>query len=106
MSLATHRVPIVTASDGTDLSTINLGSVLVHAVRLELGTLTTPDITITEEEIGDTIVAEAAIAADKTWYPSVVDTDADSAAVTGSTRPYPVIGRIQVAVAGGGDTKT
>lgn len=106
MAIQEHSVPIVTASDGTDQSTVNLGEVLLHAIRLELGTLSTPDITVTEEPIGDTILGVLAQAADKTWYPSVLGTDAAGADIAEAARPYPVYDRIQVAIAGGGNVKT
>lgn len=106
MSLLTESIPIETASDGTDLSTFRAGGILLHAIRLELGTLSTPDFTITEQPNGDSILAVAAVAADKTWYPSVLDDDAAGADVAGSARPYPVYDRIQIATAGGGANKT
>ena len=106
MSLLTRSVPITTAADGTDLTTIRLGPCVIRMIRLELGTLDTPDITITEEDGGKMLLGVAAVAADADYYPTVLGQDNAGADVLGAAVPVPVLDRIEVATVGGGDTFT
>ncbi len=106
MSLLTKSVPIVTLADGTDLSTVRLGPCVLRMIRFELGTLSTPDITITEEPGGKTLLGVLAVAADTDYVPTVLGQDSAGADIVDVGLPTLVLSRIQVAVAGGGDTKT
>ena len=104
MSLLVRSVPIVTAADGTDLTTIRLGPCVLRLIRFELGTLSTPDITITEEDGGKVLLDVAAVAADTDWIPAVLVQDNAGADIAGAATPVPVLDRIQIATAGGGAT--
>lgn len=108
MSLLTYSVPIVTAADGSDQTTVRLGPCLIHLVRLELGTLSTPDITITEQPGNKTLLSVTAVAADTDWLPSDLASTAAAggADVAGAALPVPVLDRIQINVTGGGNTLT
>lgn len=106
MSLVEQRVPITTDGTGVDLSTVRAGGCIVRAIRLTLGTLTTPDLAITEEPAGTDIWTEAGIAADKSVVPLLVGQDDAGVNIAASAVPVPVIDRIQVAISGGGANKT
>lgn len=106
MALLQKSVPITTDASGNATVTVRAGGLLLRAIRVELGTLSTPDFTITEQPSGNAIIAVAAVAADTTLYPSVLADDASGVDITGAAMPYPVFDRIQVAVAGGGNTLT
>jgi hypothetical protein len=106
MSLLTRSVPITTAADGTDLTTVRLGPCVLRLIRLELGTLSTPDIVITEEPGAKTVLDVAAVAADGDYSPTMLGQTTGGVDVPGAALPMPVLDRLQVATAGGGDTKT
>lgn len=80
------------------------------AVFVELGdggtALSTPDIAITDEPSGDNLLTVAGVASDGKYYPQVITNDpADGTAGDDYTSPG-IFGKVQVAVAGGGDTKS
>jgi hypothetical protein len=104
VSLLVQRVPITTDGTGADQSTVNLGPCVLRMVRLELGTLTTPDIDLTEQDNNRTILTVAAVAADTDYFPAVAGSDDTGADV--EALPAPIIGRLQLDVAGGGANKT
>ena len=106
MSLAVKSVPIVTDGAGAASVTVRAGGLVLRAVRLELGTLSTPDITLTEEPGSTAILAVTGVAADTTWYPTVLGDNGSGVDVTGAALPIPVYDRILVVVAGGGATTT
>ena len=106
MSLLVEQVPITTLPNGTDLSTVRAGGCIVRAIRVLVGTLSMPDITITEQPSNTTILAVTGLAADASYVPLMVGQDHAGADITGSAVPIPVVDRIQIAIAGGGDTKT
>lgn len=83
----------------------------VAAVAVALGTLSTPDIAVTDTITGDPILTAAGIAADTRYQPKVVASDpADGTALdTAGDVAYEapaVIRGVSIAVTGGGDTKT
>jgi len=106
VSLQVKSVPIVTAADGSATVTVRAGGVVIRAIRVELGTLSTPDFTITEQPGNTGILAVAGVAADGTYYPTVLADNASGVDVVGAGLAIPVYDRIQIVVAGGGDTKT
>jgi hypothetical protein len=106
VSVLTKSVPITTAADGSDVTTVRAGGILLHAVRVELGTLDTPDITIKEQPANTTILAVTGVAADGTYYPSILEQTSAGSNITGAGVPVPVYDRLEVTIAGGGDTKT
>lgn len=106
MSLLIKSVPIITAADGSASVDVRAGGMLLWAVRVELGTLDTPDITLKEQPDNVTIISVAGVAADGTYYPSVLADNASGVDVVGAGLPVPVYNRITITVAGGGDTKT
>lgn len=105
MSIALKSVPIVT--DGAGAASVTVRGVLVlRCIDFELGTLSTPDIDLTDEETGTVILSVDGVAADTRYVPTILGTDDAGADVTGAALPFPVMGRIQVEVTGGGATKT
>jgi hypothetical protein len=106
MSLLTKSVPITTAADGSDLTTVRLGACILRLIRLELGTLSTPDILITEQPGNKTLLSVAAVAADKDYTPTMLGQTTGGVDVVGAALPMPVLDRIQIAIAGGGSVLT
>lgn len=106
MSILVKSVPITTDGSGVDQTTIRAGGVILRGIRIELGTLSTPDIAITEEPAGTTILAVTGLAADKSVVPLIEGQDDAGDDIVGSAVAVPVYDRIQIATSGGGDTKT
>jgi hypothetical protein len=105
MSLAKQSVPIVTNSSGVASATVR-GAMVIRCVDLELGTLSTPDISITDEPTGTVMLSVTGVATDKRYIPAILGTDSSGANVAGAALPFPVATRLQIDVTGGGDTKT
>lgn len=106
MSVVVKSVPLVTDGAGAASATVRAGGVILRAIHVEIGTLSTPDIEITEEPEGTTVLSVVGVAADTRYVPTMEGADDAGAAVTGSALPVPVLDRIQIAVTGGGDTKS
>lgn len=106
MSIQTKRVPIITDSDGDDVTTIRAGGVRILGIRVEVGTLDEPDITITSEPDGTTILGLTGVTEDATYQPTVEGSNDAGAAVSGTALPVAVFDRIMVTTANGGDTLT
>lgn len=114
MSTTTKQVSIVTDGSGAFSATITApGRVL--AVGLVLGTLSTPDIAITDALTGAAIFSKAGIAASGRWNPRVLEQTAagvDIAAAEGPPvvnnvyGPPAVFRTIAIAVTGAGNTLT
>lgn len=102
MSLLTHRVPINVAADGTHMDTVRLGPCVLRMIRVELGTLSTPDFTITEQPNNKTILGVSALATDKDYLPTILGSNTAGADVVGAALPTTILGRIQIATAGAG----
>jgi hypothetical protein len=102
VSLLVRSVPINVAADGTDLTTVRLGPCVLRMIRVELGTLSTPDITITEQPINKTILGVAGLATDKDYLPTILGGDASGVDVGGAGLSVPVLGRLQIDTAGAG----
>lgn len=105
-ALVTQSVPLTTASDGTAARDVRMGSCQLLAVKVELGDLSTPDITLTDEPTGTELLAVTGVAADTLYTLAAAVQGSDGEDVSGAYAPPMVLGRIHVAVAGGGDTKT
>ncbi len=105
MSLAVQSVPILTNGSGVDASTIRAGGAVIRRIVIEVGTLSTPDIAITDEPSGVSILAVAGLTDDASYVPLQVGQDDAGADISGSAVPVPVIERIQIATSGGGATK-
>lgn len=106
MSVDIEDVPITTLADGTDLSTLRAGGFVLRGIRIELGTLSTPDITVKEQPANKTILAVVGLAADGDYTPLVEGCDNAGAPIVGSAVPPNIYGRLEIATAGGGNTKT
>lgn len=93
-------------TDGAGAATVqtNFYGELI-AIDLTLGTLSTPDIAITEEPAGTEILTVAGVAADTRYYPSAEAAGTDGAGLTEYAHVV-VLGKLQVAVTGGGANKS
>jgi hypothetical protein len=105
MTMGIRRIAVTTAADGTFSRTVNLFGTL-HAVRVEKGDLSTPDITITDEVRSVDLLTVTGLAADAFYQLSAQLQGDDGSDLTGAFGPPAVLGLMTVAVAGGGDTKS
>jgi hypothetical protein len=78
---------------------------VVLGIALELGTLTTPDIAITDDTYERDLLVLTGATTDAVYQPSMVLTDSDGAD-TATLAPAVVMGSLKVVVAGGGSLKT
>lgn len=109
-----RRVNVVTAADGTFSQEVRVpGEIL--GVFLDIGTLSTPDLTITDKLSAKDILNVDAVAASTQYRPkalaqSVAGVDLAAAAgppvVANEWEPVVCYGIATVAVAGAGDTKS
>lgn len=107
MSLITYRLPIVTNSSGVASATVRAAGCRLVAVEVTLGSLSTPDIELTDEPSGRSLLAVAGLAADAFYQPAAQMADpADGTDLSGAFGVPTVTGRIEVAITGGGDTTT
>jgi len=106
MSLLVRRVPINVAADGSDLTTVRLGPCVIRLIRIEKGTLDTPDITITEQPNNKSLLALTGLAADKDVIPTILGGNGTGVDVVGAALPAPGLGRIQIATSGAGVSTT
>lgn len=106
MSLLSQSVPLNTDNAGAVTRDVRVAPGRLHAVVVELGTLETPDITLTDEPAGVTLLGVTGVATDKRY---LLVAQAQGSAGTNTSGAFvtpSVFGRIHVVVAGGGDTKT
>jgi hypothetical protein len=99
-----HTVTVITSAGGAFSQTIAVFGT-IEKVWLDLGTLSTPDIDITDATTGETILSYDGAASDTLDYPMRVADGTDGATLT-VDKIYTKISadRITVAVSGGGDT--
>jgi hypothetical protein len=79
---------------------------VVRGISVEIGTLTTPDIAITDDTWGTSLLSVTGLAADAVYRPSAPLQAAAGTDIADSSAPATVMGRIKVAVSGGGSQKT
>lgn len=101
-----RSVPITTDGTGVASATVRAGGCKLLAVEVELGTLSTPDILITDEDSGRELVNKAGLATDAHYTLGIQLQDTDGTDLTGAFGVPIVTGRIEIAVTGGGATKT
>lgn len=98
-------VRILTEVGGAFATDIHCTGQIV-AVWLDTGTLDTPDLTLTDLNTAEVILADLALAADKCWMPRrLVQTAADGNDIAATYDAPVVMGTLHVAVAGAGDNK-
>jgi len=106
MSVLTRRVAIVTDGTGVASATVRAGGLKLLAIEVELGTLSTPDIAITDEPSTRELLSVAGLAADAHYTCGVQLQDTDGTNLTGAFGVPIVTGRIEIAVTGGGAAKS
>jgi hypothetical protein len=106
MSLQVRSVPIVTDGTGVASATVRAGGCKLLAVEIEIGTLTTPDILITDEDSGRELVNKTGLAADAHYTLGVQLQDTDGTDLTGAFGVPVVTGRMEIAISGAGAAKT
>lgn len=114
MHIRLVTIPLVTdaAEACTAYSAVVNG--LILALRLDIGTLTTPQLAVTLETTGVAVLTDTSIAASSTWQPRPPTHDEATgaellrwAAGNHVGAPIPVANeRIKAVIASGGDTKT
>lgn len=76
----------------------------VRAIAIDIGTLETPDITVTDGVNSTDILGLTGVMGDGVFQPGIELVD-DTNTPTGSYTPAAVMGTLKVVVAGGGATK-
>jgi hypothetical protein len=79
---------------------------IVRGIAVELGTLTTPDIVITDDVWGTSLLDVSALAADAVYQPGAALQADDGTDIADTYAPAAVMGRIKVVVSGAGSLKT
>ncbi|MGD0248290.1 MAG: hypothetical protein ABSB75_04480 [Candidatus Limnocylindrales bacterium] len=106
MSLLVKRVPITVTAGGDDTTTVRLGPCVLRMIRVELGTLDTPDIDITEEPNAKSILSVDGVAADTDYLPTNLGSDPSGVDVVGAALPVPILNRLVIVTAGAGNATT
>jgi len=107
VSIQAHRVPIVTDSSGNDLSTVRAGGCRLIGVQVDMGTIAAMDVAITDEPTGTALLTLTDVEASGVYQPAAQMADpSDGSALSGAFSEPSVFGRIQIAIANGGDTLT
>lgn len=108
MALRTYQVALLTDGAGAQSKAITAPGKIV-AVGLVIGSLSTPDVTLTDDLTGGAIFAKASIASSGIWQPKVVAVSVAAAALnTAGDVAYDspaCLRALRIVVAGGGDTK-
>lgn len=94
-------------TDGTGVGSVDVrlyGRIVGLGIRL--GTLSTPDFTISDYLTATTIYAAAGVAADKHVQPRLLVQDAAGADIADAYDEVVITGVLRIAVTGGGATKT
>lgn len=105
MRATIRTVHVTTDASGDFTESVGVRGQLV-AVWVDTGDLSTPDLDITDEPTGTSLLHSAAMAGDAIYYPQVASTDiTDGTAGDGFVSPA-VFGHLKVVIAGGGDTNT
>jgi hypothetical protein len=111
--MSTKVVEVVTDAAGAFSTDISLSGE-VMAVGVLVGTLSTPDVTITDKDTGATLFAKAGIASDGKWQPrevavttaGVATADTAGPPITMANYVAPFCMRhAHIVVAGAGDTR-
>ena len=106
MAVHAKSFSITTAADGSATFTATQFYGVIEAVAFRLGSLDTPDFTVTDGLSGGAVLAVAGLATDKRYHPRVVEQDgADGTDLTTVTRPA-ATGQLKIVIAGGGNKKT
>jgi len=106
MAVHAKSYSITTAADGSATFTATQFYGVIEAIAFRLGSLSTPDITVTDGLSGGAVLAVTGLAADTRYHPRVLEQDGvDGSNLTSVTRPA-VTGQLKVVIAGGGDKKT
>jgi hypothetical protein len=101
-----HVQPITTATDGTFTADVRVYGV-IEAVAVRLGSLDTPDITVTDGLTGASVLAVTGVASDARYMPRVPVQDDTGADVDPAVLDKPsVTGVCRITVAGGGSKKS
>lgn len=107
MSFKRKIVTLTTDASGDASTTISVrGAAVVRCIDFDIGDLSTPDIDITDEPSGTVLLSADAVSASARYVPTILGTDNAGANVAGAGMAFPIMGGLQVVIAGGGDTKT
>jgi hypothetical protein len=106
MSLLVRSVPITTDGTGVASATVRAGGAKLLAIEVEVGTLSTPDIAITDEPSGRSLLSVAGLAADAHYTLGLQLQGSAGTNLAGAFGVPIVTGRVEIAVTGGGAAKT
>lgn len=111
--MSVKRIFVRTAADGSfSWERAFVGA--IYGIKVEVGTLSTPDIDVTDDDFSKTYLSVDGVAADTMYVPAsaqqaaagtALDVSDESGVAVGSYGPAVCMGTLKVAVTGGGDTK-
>lgn len=105
--MALHKKSVSLTTDGTGAASATVrGVTILRRIDFEIGTLSTPDIDITDNDSGVVVFSADGLAADDQWFPTVLGQDDAGADIAGAAMPFPVMGRLDIVVSGGGNNKS
>jgi hypothetical protein len=106
MAMHSKAYSITTAADGSATLSITQFYGVIEAIAVRLGSLDTPDVTITDGLSAGSVLAVSGLATDKRYHPRVLAQDDSGANITDNyTRPA-ISGQLKIVIAGGGNKKT
>lgn len=105
MSFGIRRIAVTTDASGDFTASYHLYGTL-HGVNVELGDLSTPDITISDDVRAVEVLAVTGLAADEFYQLSAQMQGDDGADLTGAFGAPAIMGSLLVEVAGGGNAKS
>jgi hypothetical protein len=105
VSFGIRRVAVTTDSGGDFAASFHTYGTL-HGVFVEVGDLSTPDVTISDEVRSVDLLAVSGVAADTFYQLSSQLQGDDGADLTGAFGAPAVLGSLSITVAGGGNAKS
>lgn len=102
MSVLEYRIPIIPNGDGEASGTVRAAGAKLLGVQVEMGTISSMDVAITDEPSGRSLLALSGQSADAQFQPAQQLADpADGTDLTGAFGVPTVFGRLEVAVTNG-----
>lgn len=105
MSFGIRRIAVTTDPSGDFTTSVHLYGTL-HAVNVELGDLSTPDITLSDDGREVDVLTVTGLATDKFYQLGAQLQGDDGVDLTGAFGAPAITGSLKLTVAGGGATKS
>ena len=100
-----RRVDVLTDSSG-NFTSEEVFRGTVEAIEVKIGTLSTPDIDITDGVYGTSLLSVNGVAANTLYRPGIQLQDDSGAGIVGAYASPPIFGTLKVVVTGAGNAKS